>query len=489
MAKAKTNEMPHTLEAEQALLGCLLIDNDIQLDLLSKLTTDDFYVESHKYILEGMKEINRQHKSVDLVTLVDQLEKTAQLSTIGGISYLTDLTEIMPSTANYNHYFDIVKRDSVLRKLIKASTEIIKDATDSQNQDETLAFAEKAIYDIAESVDSSSVQKINEILPLVISKFDKISKDKNAFKGLNTRFTSLDYITNGLQPSDLILIAARPSMGKTSFAMNIVENIAAYSDKVCMVFSLEMSREQLVQRMICSMAGVNSKKALRGELSKEDWIKFAKAEAQLSKAKIYIDDSSMITPAEMLSKCRRLKNKVGLDLIMIDYIQLMNGSGKKGVDNRQQEIAEISRMLKIMAKEINVPVIALSQLSRSVESRQGHRPQLSDLRESGAIEQDADIVMFIHRPDRSATKEEIEKNQIKPNVAEIIVAKHRNGEVGSFELYFKGECTKFVNLSKDEEPAFSKPKASYEEQNAPINNEPMPTDYDVPPEEDDGLEY
>ncbi|MBE5756701.1 MAG: replicative DNA helicase [Clostridiales bacterium] len=489
MAKAKTNEMPHTLEAEQALLGCLLIDNDIQLEILSELAENDFYAESHKYILEAMKEINKQNMPVDLVTLTDQLEKTAQLSSIGGISYLTDLTEIMPSTANYRHYFDIVKRDSVLRKLIKASTEIIKDATDSQNQDESLAFAEKSIYDIAESVDASSVQRINEVLPTVISKFDKISKDKNAFKGLSTKFTSLDYITNGLQPSDLVLIAARPSMGKTSFAMNIVENVAINSDKVCMVFSLEMSREQLVQRMICSVAGVNSKKALRGELQKEDWIKFVDAESRLSKAKIYIDDSSMITPTEMLSKCRRLKNKVGLDLIMIDYIQLMNGSGKKGVDNRQQEIAEISRMLKIMAKEINVPVVALSQLSRSVESRQGHRPQLSDLRESGAIEQDADIVMFIHRPDRSATKEEIEKNQIKPNVAEIIVAKHRNGEVGSFELYFKGECTKFVNLSKDEEPAFSKPKTNYEEyQNAPVNNEPMPTDDDVPPE-DDGLEY
>ena len=278
-------------------------------------------------------------------------------------------------------------------------------------------------------------------------------------------------------------------MGKTSFAMNIVENIATNSDKVCAVFSLEMGKEQLVQRMMCSLAGVSMETALKGKLSKDQWIEIAKATALLDKAKIFIDDSSMVTPTEMLSKCRRLKNKVGLDLIMVDYIQLMNGSGKKGVDNRQQEISEISRMLKIIAKEINVPVIALSQLSRSVEARQGHRPQLSDLRESGAIEQDADIVMFIHRPDKSATEKEIAENKVEQNVAEIIVAKHRNGPTGSFKLYFKGECTKFVNLEEGEVPN-NYPKQNKEViiDEGPVYNDPMPSDEDVPPEED-GLGY
>ncbi len=444
--KKAFGEMPHSLEAEQALLGCILIDPRVQVEVVAYLNEDDFFAESHKYIFSAMETLIKSNQTVDAVTLIDALEKNGTFEQAGGITYIMQLTEVMPSSANYKRYLDIVTRDSLLRKLIVGSAEIIEECKTSTDKINSLANAEKTIYDISNTTDTSEVVKLSSILPDVMEKFDQLSKDGSASHGIKTKYKGLDNLLNGLHKSDLVILAARPAVGKTSFAMNIVENVAmqGYS---CAVFSLEMGREQLAQRLVCSVAGVNMGNAMKGIMSKTEWLKVIKAKEMLSSAKIHIDDSAMVTPQEVLSKCRRLKSTVGLDLVMIDYIQLMTAD-KKNSDNRQQEISEISRNLKILAKEINVPVIALSQLSRAVETRKG-RPQLADLRESGAIEQDADIVMFIHRPDRGASEKELAEGKVQPNVAEIIVEKHRNGPTGLVKLYFKGECTKFINLNEE----------------------------------------
>ncbi len=448
--KALTGEMPHSLEAEQALLGCLLLDTKIQVEVAGTIKENDFFAESHRQIFSAMESIIIANQPVDLVTLSDVLEKRGILESVGGIDYLTELTGVLPSAANYQRYTDIVKRDSMLRKLIEGSAEIVEDCKSSTDEIASLAKAEKIVFDISNTADTSTMKPIGSILPEVMTKLDELSHDKSSYHGIKTQFKGIDNLLNGLHGSDLVVIAARPATGKTSFAMNIVENVAlqGYS---CAVFSLEMGKEQLAQRMLCSVANVSMEHALKGQLKKDEWVNIARAKEKLSGAKIYIDDSAAVTPQELLSKCRRLSKKHGLDLVMVDYIQLMASGSRRKDDNRQQEITEISRNLKILAKEINVPVLALSQLSRAVEARKG-RPQLSDLRESGAIEQDADIVMFIHRPDKNATEKELEENKVQKNIAEILVEKHRNGPTGMVKLYFKGECTKFVNLTADGEP-------------------------------------
>ncbi len=443
-------DMPHSLEAEQALLGCLLLDTKVQLEIASEIKEEDFYAESHKYIFAAMDALIKNNQPVDLVTLTDALEKQGALEQAGGITYLTGLTDVIPSSANYNRYLEIVTRDSMLRKLILGASDIISECQTSTDKNAALAFAEKTVFDISNTADTSSVVQINKVIPDVMIKLDELAKNKGGARGIKTNFMGLDNILNGLHGSDLMILAARPGVGKTSLSMNIVENVAiqGYS---CAVFSLEMGKDQLVQRMMCSVAGVSMENALKGKMSKTEWLKIAKAREILNKAKIFIDDSAVITPQQVLSKCRRLKRKHGLDLVMIDYIQLMTSGSNKKDENRQQEITGISRNLKILAKELNVPVLALSQLSRAVETRKG-RPQLADLRESGAIEQDADIVMFIHRPDKSATEKEIAEGKVQKNVAEILIEKHRNGPQGMFKLFFKGECTKFLNLTEDGEP-------------------------------------
>ena len=448
--KKAAGDMPHSLEAEQALLGCLLLDTKIQLEIASDLKEEDFYAESHKYIFSAMDMLIKSNQPVDLVTLTDALEKQGALEQAGGIAYITGLTDVIPSSANYHKYLDIVTRDSMLRKLIYGATDIISECQTSLDKSSALAFAEKTVFDISNTADTSSVVQISKVIPEVMIKFDELAKNRGGARGIKTQFTGMDNLLNGLHGSDLIILAARPGVGKTSFSMNIVENVAmqGYS---CAVFSLEMGKDQLVQRMMCSVAGVSMENALKGRMTKTEWLKIAQAREILGKSKIFIDDSALITPQQVLSKCRRLKLKYGLDLVMIDYIQLMNSGSNKKDENRQQEITGISRNLKILAKELNVPVLALSQLSRAVETRKG-RPQLADLRESGAIEQDADIVMFIHRPDKSATEKEISEGKVQKNVAEILVEKHRNGPQGMFKLYFKGECTKFINLNQDGEP-------------------------------------
>ena len=446
----KNNVMPNNLDAEQALLGCMLIDNEILAEILEQLDKNDFYQESHQFILSAMKMVFAERKPIDIVTLCDRLDSDGNLDKAGGISYVSELAQITPSAANYKYYLDIVKRDSVNRSLIRAAREIAEFAKSSDDSVKSIQFAEERIYNVSRTNDTSSVKDIREGsgISAVLDKFEKLAKDKDAFKGIPTGFTRLDRLTNGLQKSDLIVIAARPGMGKTSIAMNIIENAALGNDAVCVVFSLEMPEVQIIQRVMCGFAGVSMSDALSGKLQPNDWKKLTKASEKMRKSRIYIDDSSRVTPAEILSKCRRIKSKNNgqLDLIMIDYIQLMSSGKKNAEQNRTQEVADITRELKIMAKELDVPVIALSQLRRM----QSKEPQLSDLRESGAIEQDADIVMFISRPDVGATDAELASGKVVKGQAFLNIAKHRNGGLERIPLRFKGELTKFVNPEMNE---------------------------------------
>ncbi len=446
--KKPTRTIPHNLEAEQSVLGCVLYDNDTAADILAELKPEDFYSESHKFIFEAMQTVFNRNTPVDFVTLTDELESNGTLASVGGMPYLTTVSTGVPSAANFRHYMDIVKRDSVMRKLIHASNDIIEMAHSNVSREDIIGFSEKAVFDISAQSDTSQLTPIRDSVGTVIEKFDRAQSNEGDSKGLTTGLAGLDNALNGLHRTDLILIAARPAMGKTSLAMNIVENAATLAGATCAVFSLEMSKEQIAQRMLCSLAEVPMSQALRGQLKDDKaWARLWKTSAELEKSKIFIDDSTLITPAEMLSKCRRLKARYGLDLVMVDYIQLMTGGGR--AESRQQEISAISRSLKILAKEVDVPVIALSQLSRAVESRASQRPQLSDLRESGAIEQDADIVMFIHRPDKVPENEQkVVSGEIPKNVAELIIAKHRNGALENIPLRFRDEYTKFVNMNK-----------------------------------------
>lgn len=436
--------MPHSLEAEQAVLGCLLIDNDCSINIMNRLKSSDFYTDSHQNIFDVMFTLYQTNVPIDFVTVTEALEKKNLLESIGGIDYITSLTNVIPSAANYGHYVDIVKKDSILRNLIYAGQKIIERAYDDDDAKAGISFAEKTIFDIAQNEEMSSLEHIGSALKGVIDKFDMIAKDPTLVNGMPTGFKALDEILNGLHNSDLILLAARPGVGKTSLAMNIVNNVAINSKKKCAIFSLEMPKIQLAQRSLCSVGCVSMSKALKGKLDTNEWKALWQANKKLAEAGIYVDDSSMNTPSDILSKCRRLKREQGLDLIMIDYLQLMNSGTHSNSDNRQQEISEITRYLKIAAKELDVPIILLSQLSRAVEARKDHRPVLSDLRESGAIEQDADIVIFIYKADMYNDV----VNEDEPGVCEVIIAKHRNGSPGTVKLRWYGEYTTFMDLDK-----------------------------------------
>ncbi len=480
----KNNVMPNNLEAEQALLGCMLIDNEILPDVVESLEESDFYQDSHKYIISAIKLNFAERKPLDIVTLSDRLENDGNLEKAGGISYLTELVQITPSAANYSHYLEIVKRDSLNRSLIRAAREVIDFSKSSDDSVKSVQFAEERIYAVSRVNDTSSVKDIREsnALDRVFDKFQKLSEDKDAFRGVPTGFVRLDRLTNGLQRSDLIVLAARPGVGKTSLAMNIVENAAVNNGLVCAVFSLEMPEVQIVQRLLCSTAEVSMAKALSGKLEPNDWKRIAKASDKLRKSRINIDDSSRVTPAEILSKCRRIKsrNNGQLDLIMIDYIQLMSSGRKGGDENRVNEVAAITRELKIMAKELDVPVIALSQLRRI----QSGEPQLSDLRESGAIEQDADIVMFISRPGMNLSPEELAKNKITKDAAFLNIAKNRNGGCERITLRFKGELTKFVNPEMNESMENRAEESGVYRQSGKEEMTPL-SDADVPPEDEE----
>ncbi len=435
--------LPHNLDAEQALLGCLLIDEKVPLTVFSEVKSEEFYSNAHKQIYDAMLEIYKKNMPIDFVTLTDELENLGILNEVGGITYITSLTNSVPSSANFKHYEELIKRDAMLRKLIESGQNIVEHTFNCSDQTEALTFAEKTIFDLSQKHETSHLTSAETAINEVITKLELIEKDKTALAGLKTGFYGLDQLTNGLQKSDLILLAARPGVGKTSFAMNVINHIALNGGS-CAVFSLEMSAAQLMQRAIFSTAMVSMSKGLKGELSTKEWELLLEAKDKLSKAKIFIDDSALNTPVDILSKCRRIQREHGLDVVMIDYLQLMS-SGNKKTDNRQTEVSEISRNLKIAAKELNVPILCLSQLSRAVEGRKGGKPVLSDLRESGAIEQDADIVMFIHNPDMYLQDD----GAIKQGIVDLILAKHRNGALDTVKLKFISEHTTFVNLDKD----------------------------------------
>jgi replicative DNA helicase len=427
--------MPYNGEAEQCVLGSCLIDGEIVTDVTASLSFGDFYLTAHQKIFEAIETLYADGKAVDVVTVTDLLDRNGILAAIGGIDYLISLSEALPSAANYRFYIGIVKRDATLRALISAANAITRDAYESVNSEETLSRAEKLIFDLSRERDRSSLVNVNTVTSATIKEIEDLFNNKDSGKGIRSGFKNFDLLFNGLHRSDLILIAARPGVGKTAFALNIVSNVAIKEGKKVVVFSLEMPIEQLARRLLCGVGHVGMSDISRGNVGHEMFTRLHAANKDITAADIYVDDSSLNTPADILSKCRRfIKERGGLDLVMIDYLQLMS-TGKRS-DNRQQEISELTRSLKIIAKELNVPILLLSQLSRALETRADHRPMLSDLRESGAIEQDADIVIFIHKPDlydANAERDEVE----------MIVSKHRNGKTGTLYFEWVGEEVSF----------------------------------------------
>ena len=435
--------MPNSMDAELGVLGCALISEDACIGIISKLKPADFYSEVNRKVFEAMTNLYARNVVIDYITLTDELEQMNSLNSVGGAQFIMSLTNVVPSAVRWSQYAEIVKRCATNRKLIEVCERVERKAYNGD--DDSLDTAEKSIFELAENGQVSELEHIDPYLDVVIEKFEDINKTGGQTQGVPSGFYAIDEITRGWQNSDLVVIAARPAVGKTALSMNFIVN-AALKKKKCAVFSLEMSKAQLVQRMMCSVAGVDMSKALSGKLSSQDWSKLFDAMNTLKSTQIYIDDSTLNTPSDILSKCRKLKRESGLDLIMIDYLQLMYSDKK--TDNRQQEVSDISRRMKILAKELNVPVLLLSQLSRAVESRgKNSKPVLSDLRETGAIEQDADIVMFIHKPEEMKGVER--EGASSDYTAEIIFAKHRSGKVGSVFIGWKGSRVSFVNLPKD----------------------------------------
>jgi replicative DNA helicase len=435
---------PQNLEAEQAVLGAMLIEREAISKVAELLRPEDCYREAHRLIYNAMLELFNKNDAVDMVTVIEFLRKEDKLEAAGGIAYVTSLANSVPTAANVLYHARIVEEKALLRQLINAATNIAGMGYEgSEEVASILDSAEKMILSVSSRKMGGEFTPIKSIIFDAFNKIEQLYASKGSITGLSTGFKDLDKLTSGLQPSDLILIAARPSMGKTAFVLNIAQHIGIAEKKAVAFFSLEMSKEQLVQRMLCAESAIDSQRLRIGELEAKDWTKLVSGADRLSAAPIFIDDTAGITVMEMRSKARRLKIEHNLSLIIIDYLQLMQGSGKgKGSENRQQEISEISRSLKALAREINVPVIALSQLSRSVESRQVKKPMLSDLRESGSLEQDADIVAFLYRDDY------YNPDSDKKNITEVIIAKHRNGPVDTVQLFFHKQFTKFSDLSK-----------------------------------------
>ncbi len=433
---------PQSIEAEQSVIGSMLIDKEVIPVVMEVLKPEDFYRPDHKEIYDVIIELFDRAQPIDLITVSERLKLHGKLELVGGLEYLTNIATEVPTTANVKHYAKIVEEKSLLRKLIRASSDIVElGFSASEEVSFILDKAEQNIFDILQKRSSQGFVPIKDVLVDTFNKLEELYNNKGHITGIPTGFSDLDFKTSGLHNSDLVLVAARPAMGKTAFALNLAQNAAVHSGVPVAVFSLEMSKEQLVNRMLCSEAMVDSNKMKTGQLEDNDWQKVARALGPLSEAPIFIDDTPGISITEIRAKCRRLKLEHNLGLVVIDYLQLMQGSKSRG-ENRQQEISEISRSLKILAKEINIPVICLSQLSRAAETRTDHRPILSDLRESGAIEQDADIVMFLYRDDYYNPDTE------KKNIAEVILAKHRSGSTGTVELVWLGQYTKFANLEK-----------------------------------------
>ncbi|MBB6218734.1 replicative DNA helicase [Anaerosolibacter carboniphilus] len=432
---------PHNIDAEQSVLGAMILDREAIITASEIIRGDDFYKEAHKEVFEAMIDLYNRNEPVDMVTLSEELSQRQILEAIGGISYLASLSSAVPTTTNVKYYSKIVEEKAILRRLIKASSEILDKGYQAEDElNSILDLAEKNIFNISQSRSQEGFSPIKEILLESFNKIEELYQNKGGITGVTTGFADIDRKTSGLQRSDLILVAARPSMGKTAFSLNLVQNAALKGGASVAVFSLEMSKEQLVQRMLSAESHIEIQKIRNGTLTEDEWPRLAKAMGPLAQAKVFIDDTPGITVMEMKAKCRKLKMEHGLDMVMIDYLQLMSGDGK--VESRQQEISAISRNLKGLAREMDCPVVALSQLSRAAELRADHRPILSDLRESGAIEQDADIVMFLYRDEYYHPDSE------KKNIGEVIIAKQRNGSTGTVELAWLGQFTKFANLEK-----------------------------------------
>jgi len=432
---------PNNLEAEQSVLGAMLLDKEAISAASEILKGDDFYREVHKEIFEAIIDIYNDNNPVDLITLTEKLKGRNTLEAVGGITYLTQLMNIVPTTSNIDQYVKIVEEKSLLRKLIKSSNEIISKCYDNpEDPIEVVDQAEKSIFDISLSKSSQGFVPIKQILTTNFDRIEELYLNKGKITGIPTGFVDLDQKLSGLQRSDLILIAARPSMGKSALMMNLVQHAAVRENIPVAIFSLEMSKEQLSQRLLCAEALIDAHRLRTGDITEDEWIKLARAMGVLADKPIFIDDTPAISITEMRAKCRRLKIEHGLGLIAIDYLQLMSGSSN--YDSRQQEVSDISRSLKALARELDVPVVALSQLSRAPEMRADHRPILSDLRESGAIEQDADVVIFLYRDEYYHPDTE------KKNIGEVIIAKQRNGPTGVVELVWLGQFTKFADKAK-----------------------------------------
>lgn len=430
---------PNDILAEQAVLGAMLVDKDAVIASIEVLKSEDFYREDNKEIYAAMLELYSIGKSIDMITLKDQLTLRGTLDKVGGISYIASLVDNVPAVSNVENYIKIVEEKSVIRNLIKTANEIIRNSySGTEDVDALVEQAEKRIFDVVQERNSRGYASIREILINVFDEIEEISKSGQSISGLESGFIDLDAKTSGLNKSALLIVAARPAMGKSAFVLNIASYVARHQKTPVMIFNLEMSKEEVTKRILCAESEVDSTKVKNATLESEDWLKLGEASGRLSDMPIYIDDTPGLTSAELRAKCRKAKLEKNIGLVIIDYLQLMESKNKSS--SRQQEVSEISRSLKILAKELNIPVIALSQLSRATESRTDHRPMLSDLRESGSIEQDADIVMFLHREDY------YDANTEKKNVAEVIIAKNRSGSTGTVELAWIPEYTKFANL-------------------------------------------
>lgn len=437
---------PQNAEAEQSILGGILLDNQALNNVLEVLVANDFYSESHRRIFTAIIELSDKNEPTDLITLTNILKNKKQLDGVGGAAYLASLVDNVPSAANVAYYAKIVKEKAILRQLIGTATGILKNSYDSgMDVDDVLDEAEHSIFEISENKIRPSFYLLKNIIKDTFKTIENLYEKKNLITGVPTGFARLDDLTSGLQKSELIIVAGRPSMGKTAFALNLARHAAVEMGLPVAVFSLEMSKEQLALRMLAADAKVDSQRLRRGLVGETDWPKLTTAAGRLSEAPIFIDDTPAITVLEMKAKARRLKAENGLEMVVLDYLQLMRASGRR--DSREQEISEISRSLKALAKELNVPVIALSQLNRKVEDRTNRRPQMADLRESGAIEQDADVIAFIYR-DEVYNKSE---DNPEKGIAEIIIGKQRNGPVGTVKLAFLEQYTSFEQLARSDD--------------------------------------
>lgn len=433
--------LPHSIEAEQSVIGSMLMDKEAITIANGQISGEDFYAKQYGILFDAMVELNDEGKPVDLVTLQERLKEKSVPPEIYSLEYIRDVMAAVPTSANIKHYANIVAEKSVLRKLIRANEEIANNCyAQNDSLEAILEASEKSIFDIVQKRNNSDFVPIRQVVMNAMNMIEEASKNKGAVTGIATGFLDLDYKTAGMQPSDLILVAARPSMGKTAFVLNIAQHVAFHDDKAVAIFSLEMSKEQLVNRLLSLESKVNSQSIRTGNMKDDEWERLIESADVIGRSKLLIDDTPGISIGELRSKCRKFKLEYDLQMIIIDYLQLMTGSGK--IESRQQEISDISRSLKALARELHVPVIALSQLSRAVEQRPDHRPMLSDLRESGAIEQDADVVMFIYRDDYYNKDTELK------NVAEIIIAKQRNGAIGTINLAWLPDYTQFANLAK-----------------------------------------